>query len=246
MFTIRLQSLFMVDATEPSRRARLREQTVADIKAAARKELMERGGYDLSLRSVAREVGMTPSALYRYFESRDELITEIVTDGFRSLAVALKAAAADGESRGLTGCDRWVNVAQAHRRWALDNPSEYAVAYARNVNGYNDDKSLMVDCVREGVDVMFGVMIAAIQEGSINVDAMEAALTDQTRTELQAWKDEWQLPLSPGALAACLYGWTQLHGFINLEMYGHYPIHVQNLDALFEQQMRAALSVVPF
>ena len=236
----------MTDTPDSSRRARLREQTVGEIKQAARRELVERGGSDLSLRSVAREVGMTPSALYRYFESRHDLITAVVTDAFQSLAIALQAAAADGVERSLVGCDRWVNVAQAHRRWALDNPAEYAVAYARTLHGYEAPQESMTECVRAGVDVMFGVMTAAIQEGSIDVDAMEQSLTDDVRSGLFAWQAEWQLPLSPGALSLCLHAWTQLHGFIALEMHGHFPPHIHDLDALFEQQMRAAISISRF
>lgn len=237
----------MVDPAEPGRRERLRAQTVAEIKAAARRELDERGGSDLSLRSIAREVGMTPSGIYRYFASRDDLVSELVVDGFNSLALALQAAAAESERRGLTGCDRWVIVAQAHRSWALENPSEYAVVYGRRVPGFEADKtsSTMMQCVRGGVDVMFGVMIAAIHEGSISVSAMDDSLTPDMRTAMEAWNEDWQLDLSPGALATCLHAWTQLHGFIALEMYGHYPPHVQNLDDAFEQQMRAAVSIAP-
>jgi AcrR family transcriptional regulator len=238
----------MVDPAEPNRRARVREQTVAEIKAAARHELELRGGADLSLRSVAREVGMTPSALYRYFASRDDLINALVADGFESLAVALKAAAAKSVERGLTGCDRWVLVAGAHRRWALDNPSDYAVVYGRRVPGFQIDKSAtaMMQCVRSGVNVMFGVMVAAIEEGSISTQAMEDGLSQEMRASLEAWRTDWNLDLSPGALAMCLHAWTQLHGFITLELYGHFPPHITNLDDLFEQQMRAAVSVAPF
>jgi AcrR family transcriptional regulator len=237
----------MNDAVEPSRRERLRSQTIEDIKTAARRELDLHGGHELSLRSVARSVGMTPSALYRYFSSRDDLITELVIDGFDSLAHALHAAAELADQQRLTGCDRWLAVARAHRAWALQNPSEYAVVYGRQVPGYQapPKSSTMMQSVRSGVDVMFGVMIAAIEEGSISPDTMDASLSDGLRASMNAWNDEWQLSLSAGALALCMHAWTQLHGFINLEMYGHFPPHLTPIDDAFDQQMRAAVSIAP-
>jgi AcrR family transcriptional regulator len=235
----------MDDIAEPSRRDKMRTQTVADIKAAARRELVSHGGTDLSLRSVARAVGMTPSALYRYFASRDDLVTELVSDGFRSLAVALQTAATKAEDERLTGPDRWVAVARAHRSWALENPSDYSMVYGRPVPGYKgaSEPSGVMQCVRSGVDVMFGVMIAAINEGSIEVDAMEQTLTNDMRASLEEWNAAWNIALSPGALAICLHAWTQLHGFITLEMHGHFPPHITNLDAAFDQQMRASVSI---
>jgi hypothetical protein len=78
------------------------------------------------------------------------------------------------------------------------------------------------------------------------VSAMENSLADDQRTGLQAFKDEWQLPLSLGALATCMHGWAHLHGFITLEMYNQFAPQFGNLDTMFEQQMRASVSIAPF
>ncbi|MDH4077762.1 MAG: TetR/AcrR family transcriptional regulator, partial [Acidimicrobiia bacterium] len=101
--------------------------------AAARRQLAAEGAAALSLRSVARELGMVSSAVYRYFESRDALLTGLIVDAYDALGAAAEAAA---ETRDGSDLDRWVITARAIREWALDHPHEYALLYGSPVPGY--------------------------------------------------------------------------------------------------------------
>src|SRR5947209_8498101 len=120
------------------RRERTRAATIAEIKDHAWRQLAEVGASALSLRAVASEMGMTSSALYRYFSSRDDLLNELMVDGFASLADALEAAEAEldgSSSTGRPGANRWLHLSAAHRRWALAHPTEYALVFGTQVPG---------------------------------------------------------------------------------------------------------------
>jgi AcrR family transcriptional regulator len=118
----------------PTWRERQREATRDEIKAIARTHLTEAGSSALSLRSIARELGMVVSALYRYFPGRDELITALIADAYDSLAETVEVALASCDPDDPENC--WRTVAHAFRRWALDHPGEYALVYGTPVPGY--------------------------------------------------------------------------------------------------------------
>jgi len=109
----------------PTARERVRAELTADIADAARRQLAEVGAAALSLRAVARELGMVSSAVYRYFPSRDDLLTRLIIDGYDDLGAT--AEAADRPSALPT--ERWLAVCRAVRGWAKAHPHEYALLY---------------------------------------------------------------------------------------------------------------------
>src|SRR5438270_1670176 len=120
--------------TAGSIRARVRAEMVDEIKAMARRHLAADGA-NLSLRAVARDMGMVSSALYRYFASRDELLTALIIDAYNAMGeVAERADAAVTDRADLAG--RWISTARALRKWALERPHEYALIYGSPVPGY--------------------------------------------------------------------------------------------------------------
>ena len=115
-------------------RARARAEMRTAILDAARRELAEGGAAGLSLRAVAREMGMASSALYRYFENRDALLTALIIDAYDSLGEAVEAAEATASRDDLLG--RWLRIATSVRAWALEHPTLYALVYGSPVPGY--------------------------------------------------------------------------------------------------------------
>ena len=107
-------------------RARARAEVTEEIKAAARIELAAAGSAGLSLRAVARHVEMVPSALYRYFDGRDALLTALITDAYASLAASVVAADAEMVP---SPTGRWLAVGHAVRDWARAHPHEWALIY---------------------------------------------------------------------------------------------------------------------
>src|SRR5215467_2567922 len=107
-------------------RARVRAEMVEEIKAVARRHLASDGA-DLSLRAVARDLGMVSSAIYRYFPSRDDLLTALIIDGYNAVGAAVEEA--EGAVPPLDFPGRWFATCQALRTWALAHPHEYALVY---------------------------------------------------------------------------------------------------------------------
>ena len=114
----------MTSAEPLGRRARNRIAVEADILRVARAHLATSGAAALSLRAVARDLGMVSSGIYRYVESRDELLTRLIVDGYTSLAAAVTTAHDAVDPADLGG--RWDAVAHALRAWALEHPHDFA------------------------------------------------------------------------------------------------------------------------
>src|SRR3954469_6706262 len=115
-------------------RAKARAELTDTIKATARRHLAEEGAAALSLRAVARDVGMVSSAVYRYFPSRDDLLTALIVDAYDAVGAALEQADAAHPRADHLG--RWLAIAGALRVWALANPQEYALIYGSPIPGY--------------------------------------------------------------------------------------------------------------
>src|SRR5215470_13579273 len=115
-------------------RERARAEITAEILDAARGYLATDGAPALSLRAIARDLGMASSALYRYFSSRDELLTRLIIDAYDSLGAAAEAREAAVDRNDLAG--RFAMTCSAVRDWALAHPNEYALIYGSPVPGY--------------------------------------------------------------------------------------------------------------
>jgi AcrR family transcriptional regulator len=115
-------------------RERVRRETTREILDTARRQLATVGPADLSLRAVAREVGLASSAVYRYFASRDELLTALIVAAYDDLGAAVEAAEAAAPRA--EHARRWLAVCVAARSWALDHPHEWTLVYGTPVPGY--------------------------------------------------------------------------------------------------------------
>jgi AcrR family transcriptional regulator len=187
---------------------------VQEIKAAALEQLAEGGPGGLSLRGVARAVGMTVQSLYHYFDSRDELLTALVIDGHRALAAAV-ADAADA-SRGRPQAERLWAASNAYRQWALANRPAFLLLYGTPVPGYEPPSreeviTASVSLAQPFLDVVFDGWSAE----------QLAGLPLQPGAERLAEVDTAKVPLPVGALAVFYELRAQMHGLVMLELVGH-------------------------
>jgi AcrR family transcriptional regulator len=223
-----------VDTPVP-RRERLRRATIDEIKQTARAQLAEQGPAAVSLRGVARAMGLTPSALYRYFDGRDDLIVELVADAFASLADTLEDAFAGAPAEGYA--ERWLAVARAYRRWALEHATEYTLIFGPRVSDADTKTGRVVDELHRSVGVLFRCMAEAMAAGAIDPSGFAAELSPALRDKLCHWGEDEAVTIPPEGLAGCLIVWTQLHGFLQLELFGHLPPALGDAGDLFDQQM---------
>jgi AcrR family transcriptional regulator len=225
--------------TSMPRRERVRRATIDEIKQTAREQLASHGTEGLSLRAVARAMGLTASALYRYFPSRDDLITEMIIDGFGSLADALEAALEQG-SGGDAG-HLWMTVAHGYRRWAHEHSTEYALIFGTPIPGYAPADDRTTAQLHRSAAALFACMSAGLADGTLNPSRFAAQLTPELRSGLAAWGAKAAVAIPPEGMAGCMLAWTQLHGFLSLELFGHLPSVLGSPDPLFDQQMHDLL-----
>lgn len=216
-----------------------RAATVADIKAAAWADMAASGTDDVSLRGVARELGMAVSALYRYFASREELITALVVDAFDDLAARLHAAW-DSAPPDEDPVSSFVRVGSAYRRWALDEPLRYRLAFGNPLQGYTGTAETTAASERSSA-VLLEVMARAVAADLVDLEKIETLLTPQLSAALDTWARDLTEPLPTAALGGCMICYSALHGAIDLEVKGHVPPALQGNDDLFEAVLRTTL-----
>lgn len=159
-------------------RERARAELTREIREEARRQLAATGAGGLSLRAVARELGMVSSALYRYYPSRDDLLTALIIDAYdalgevteRAVAPAADHAAGGDRAAGGTARARWVAGCQAIRAWARSNPHQYALIYGSPVPGYRAPEATIGPASR--VPLAFaGVLASAAADGELAAGA---------------------------------------------------------------------------
>ncbi|MFD7938447.1 TetR/AcrR family transcriptional regulator [Streptomyces sp. NPDC059755] len=207
-------------------RARARIEVTAAIKEEARRQLTSDGAAKLSLRAVARELGMVSSALYRYFPSRDDLLTALIIDAYDSLgetAEAAHAAVADAAP-----VERWVTVGEAVRGWALAHPQEYALIYGSPVPGYSAPQTTVPAAARVGL-LLIGIVRDAHRSHALEVPL----LTDELVPEAVRLAADLAPDLPPGAVTALVAAWAQLYGLVGFELFGQFNRVVEEREPFF-------------
>ncbi|WP_413100737.1 TetR/AcrR family transcriptional regulator [Streptomyces sp. Inha503] len=230
-----------------ARRERYRKQTREEAKAVALAQLAESGTAGISVNAIAKAMGMTGPALYRYFASRDELLTELITDTYRDLAETLAQAVADAAP-----ADRFRAMARAMRDWAKRQPDRYLLIYGTPVPGYHAPP--------ETAEIAAGMMRTIFDACSTVGDADGATAhggtahgaatshEQQPLTELEAelarhleGVGSWVPGEEPGGelKGRALRTWTRLHGVISLDVQGQFTGMGFDPSVLFEAEIDA-------
>lgn len=212
-------------------RARARVEITAAIKDAARRQLAEEGVAKLSLRAVARELGMVSSAVYRYFPSRDDLLTALIIDSYNSLG----QAAEDARDRAAEASPlaRWTAVCEAVRAWALAHPHEYALIYGTPVPGYTAPRTTVPAAARVGL-VLIGIARDAHERGELT----PAPLPEELRPEAERQAADVAHGVPPEAATALVAAWSELAGLVGFELFGQFEGVVARRDAFFRWAVR--------
>ena len=219
-----------------TRRERLRDATLAEIKATARRHLVERGPEALSLRAVARDVGVTAPALYRYVESRDDLLTEVIAALYDELTEALQAAC-DREPAEATGL-RLVAASWSLRTWALEHPTEFGLLFGHPPPGYAVPADGVTHEAGRRFGMVFADLFAQLWEQrpfpTTPTEELDPALTGQ----LTSYATSIGSPLPPGAMKVFLECWVRLYGLVCMETFGHLKFALDDGRPMFEDMMR--------
>jgi AcrR family transcriptional regulator len=226
----------MTTSAPRSARERVRAELTSEIKAVARRHLAEHGSSALSLRAVSRELGMVSSAVYRYFPSRDELLTALIIDAYD--AVASAAEQSERATRRSGTESRWVALSGAIRQWALGAPQEYALIYGSPVPGYAAPPDTIDPAAR--VSFVFLRLVAdGVESGEI-APGTSPPIPRTVHTDFSELRSVAGVKVPDVVLTRAMLTWTQLFGTVSFELFGHLHNVIHDYDAFFELQMRRA------
>jgi AcrR family transcriptional regulator len=192
----------------------------------ARRQLAREGAAALSLRSIARELGMVSSGIYRYVSSRDELLTLLIVEAYDDLGAHLERSS---RGAGAGARDRWRAVAGALRAWARRRPHEYALLYGSPVPGYAAPQDTVGPATR-----VYAALASATPAPAAGRPVPGALTADAVRAgELLG------IETGPGGVLQAFAAWMQLFGAISFELFGHLHGVVDDLDAHYGELVEA-------
>ncbi|WP_130512906.1 TetR/AcrR family transcriptional regulator [Krasilnikovia cinnamomea] len=215
-------------------RARVRAEMTEEIKAVALRHLASDGA-NLSLRAVARDLGMASSAVYRYFASRDELLTALIIDAYDAVGgAAERAGAAPGAP-----LDRLLAVASAVRDWALAQPHQWALIYGTPVPGYRAPQDTVGPGIR--VPLLIGhILLDAYRAGELGLGA---PLPGRFAEELAPVAADLGPDVPVRLLASTFALYFHLCGAISGELFGQLANSIEDdRRGFFDFQIRGAAS----
>lgn len=220
-------------ATTP--RARARAQTMADILRIGREHLAVHGAAALSLRAVARDLGVVSSAVYRYVANRDELLTLLVVDAYEELGNAVDTAVAVVDPNDAP--ERFRALARAVRRWGLREPARYALLFGSPVPGYRAPAERTTEPGTRVVVRLVAILTGAYAAGALDVPAA-AEIPGALHADLDRIRAETGTDLPDAALTRAVLLWTALFGTVSFEVFGQYGEHTFTAaDELFEHHL---------
>ncbi len=219
-----------------TRREQLREETEADIKNVARRQMAAEGAASLSLRAIAREMGLSAPALYRYFDSRDALVTTLIVEAYTDLALAVETAVSSHLPT--AHAERFSAAANAYRQWAITHPQDYSLIYGTPIPGYEAPRESTVAPAAR-VNVAIGTVLAtALQDGYLTLPETYASLPDGLQHDLDmvaAYLDDQRF--SPAIILLTMSVWSRLHGLVWGELYEHFAPNIADSGELFQVEI---------
>jgi AcrR family transcriptional regulator len=219
-------------------RERVRAELLREITEIARRHIATDGAAGLSLRAVAREMGMVSSAIYRYFPSRDDLLTTLIIDGYNALGAAVEKAEAVPSREDYAG--RWLAACRAVRDWALAHPHEYALVYGSPVPGYQAPEQTIGPASRAAA--VFGKVIGdayragAYGDGGPATDQAgraDPAVPGSFAPDAARLREAILDGVPDHVVAGALIAWSGLFGLVSFELFGQFENVVTDRAAFF-------------
>ncbi len=226
--------------TAGSRRDRVRAATATKIKETARKVLVAEGPDGLSLRAIARDMGTTAPALYRYFSSREKLLLALIADLYGELTEQLEAARAQAGA----APPALFAISREFRRWALANQREFGLLFGRPIPVTDGEESpgSTGHPAAERLSQVFGSLVAEIYLTSPFPIPSDAEIDPVLAAELRTWCGrlpvELPVELPVGAGQVSLSCWSRLYGMVAMEIFGHLRFALTDAEPMFEVELR--------
>jgi AcrR family transcriptional regulator len=223
-------------ATSTSRtaRERVREEMTGEILTVARDHLARDGAAALSLRSIARDLGMAPSALYRYFDGRNALLSALILAAYESLAQCAEEAADQAARHEESDFERFARVPRAIRRWALARPYEWGLIFGTPVPGYEAPEDTVGPYARTAGATVRAV-VEAEQAGRLSSVRDTAAVSAELAEAVTPVSEALFPGAPPETVVSAIEAWTTMIGAVSLEVFGHWRNTILDPDLYFER-----------
>lgn len=223
-------------AAIPSLRQRRRAVAVQEIVSTAERHITELGPAALSLRAVARSLGMTVQALYHYFPSRDDLVTALITKGYDDLADAVQAAADSAPD--VPDLPRLVVATEGYRAWGIAHPERFQLLYGAPLRHYRAPVGGPTTRANERMSAVFQrEMFAGFTREQLAA-ADVRGLSASFRAYLAQLPPDGLGALPPPAISLLLSAWGHMHGLVALEVFGHTGFLGEHQAEVFRTAMR--------
>jgi AcrR family transcriptional regulator len=236
---IKSSDLVLCHTRPVGKRQESRDRIERQLVALGRRQLTATGAAGLSVRAIARELGMASSAVYRYVASRDDLLTLLLVDAYTELADGVDDARAANERA--TWAEQLKAMARAARQWAITQPASWALLYGSPVPGYHAPAELTVGPGTRVVGALFGVVARGIAEDQVSSSNIEVA--QSISADFDAIRAEFAFPGDDAAVARCFLLWAALVGAISLEVFGQYGADTLSTPgAVFDMQLELLIA----
>lgn len=209
----------------------------AAIKAAARQQMAEHGTAGLSLRAIARALGITAPAIYNYFPRLEDLITALIADAFTDLAEAMEAAEAAEPSE--RPSHKIMALCLAYREWALRNPTLFQLLYGNPIPGYHAPAEIAIPLARRPFLGIFRWFIRAHASGELIIPAAYESVPPAMAAGIAAWRRLSGIEMPDALLGVLMSGWARIHGAVLLELFGHLEPLVGGEGAFYRYELEA-------
>ncbi len=228
---------------ELSRRQRNHRATKSDLVAAARALLVSQGVDAVTVRSIAADLGMTAPAVYRYFDSRESLLEDVIDLLYNEIADYLTAAGEAERNGPIT--DRFLGAARAFRSWALTHRAEFSVLFGAPIPGVHRKGE---DLCRDGREpagedrgmrfaMLWLTLFAEINSEGIDLPPWPRPIPAALRAQLRDYTDRIGRMVDVELAMLFLYCWQRLYGFICTEVFGHLTFALDDCTEMFEDQL---------
>ncbi len=211
-------------------RARARAALLADVGRIARRHLAERGASELSVRAISREMDLAPSALYRYYPSRDALLTQLIIESYDDLGDHVESAERQVPRPAIR--DRYLAAGVAIRDWGIAHPHEYALIYGSPVPGYAAPDDTIGPATR-----VIGTLVETMRyadPGRLPEAArgdLPPALAEQVDRVIEMTGGG----LDPDGVVLGVIQWATLFGMVSFELFGTFQGTFEDASLLYRR-----------
>jgi AcrR family transcriptional regulator len=208
------------------------------IKNSAWEQIAEKGAAALSLRAIARDIGITAPAIYNHFYRRDDLVTALIVDAYRSLGKSQQAAISNSPEADIK--NRFITLGRAYREWAITYPQRYQLIFGTPIPNYQAPEELTLPAANQALVPLLETIQAFSDANRLRSDQLSPL-----NAELKAMLTAWQVVAEGFAvevLYAALVTWSRVHGLVSMEIGNHFPSYITDPGEVFRQEIHIILN----